>query len=334
VRFLRVLAVLVLVAILAAAGGWFYFDWRVKQPLALAADRLEVEIRPGSGVRNVVRQMVDGGVQLPAWLFEARARMQGKANALRAGTYEITRGMTTQQLLDKLVRGEVVLVEVRVLEGWTFRQIRKALAAASGLRQETASMSDEAILKAVGAVEPHPEGLFFPDTYQFAKGTSDLAVLRLAYASMQKQLAAAWQERAPGTPLKTPYQALILASIVEKETGRAEERALVSSVFLNRLRIGMLLQTDPTVIYGMGERFAGNIRKRDLLEDTPYNTYTRSGLPPTPIAMPGAASLRAAVAAPTTDALYFVSRGDGTSHFSRTLEEHNRAVTKYQRGGG
>ena len=197
----------------------------------------------------------------------------------------------------------------------------------------SAGLPDTQILKLIGAEESHPEGLFFPDTYLFARQTSDLAIIRRAYLAMQRRMADAWEKRDPSVPYKTPREAMIMASIVEKETGAAADRGLVASVFANRLRIGMRLQTDPTVIYGLGEKFDGNLRKSDLLADTPYNTYTRAGLPPTPIALPGMASIEAVMRPPKTDYLYFVARGDGSSVFSRNLEEHNRAVNKYQRGG-
>ena len=291
---------------------------------------VEFEIRPGSSVRSIGRTLVAAGVPLEPWQLELIARVDGKASLLKAGTYQIRSGITLRELVDKLARGDVVTMEVRLLEGWTFKQIRKALADAPYIRREAAALSDMDILRAVGASESHPEGLFFPDTYIFARGTSDLVILKLAYQAMQKELLAAWNARAAAIPFKTPYQALILASIIEKETGKAEERSLVGAVFVNRLRLGMRLQTDPTVIYGLGERFDGNLRKRDLTGDTPYNTYTRAGLPPTPIAMPGRASILAALKPAASNALYFVARGDGSSEFSRTLEEHNRAVAKYQ----
>lgn len=322
------LAALLLAFVVAGSAAAFLF-WRAHAPFEFPGDRLEIEIRAGSSVRSSGRQLEAGGLPLPWWQFEWIARVSGQVG-LKAGTYEIKRGTSPLDLLGKMVRGDVVLVEVRLIEGWTFRQFRQALARERGLRQDTADWDEPRILQALGVAAPSAEGLFFPDTYQFSKHSSDLAVLKLAYAAMQRQLATVWAERAATSPLRSPYEALILASIVEKETGRAEDRPLVASVFQNRLRIGMLLQTDPTVIYGLGEGFDGNLRKRDLINDTPYNTYTRPGLPPTPIAMPGLASLRAAVSAPVTDAFYFVGRGDGTSHFSRSLEEHNRAVAKYQ----
>jgi UPF0755 protein len=221
---------------------------------------------------------------------------------------------------------------VTLVEGWNFRQVRDALTSAESLKSQTRDMTNDGLMAALGATGTHPEGQFFPDTYTYAKGSSDLALLKRAQRAQAKHLQAAWSQRSPDSPLKTPEEALILASIVEKETGRASDRAMVAGVFVNRLRLGMPLQTDPTVIYGLGEKYDGKLHRRDLQTDTPYNTYTRSGLPPTPIAMPGKASLLAAVLPNPTKALYFVARGDGSSQFSATLEEHNRAVNKYQRG--
>jgi UPF0755 protein len=241
------------------------------------------------------------------------------------------RGITALALLDKLTRGDVTQGELLLAEGKTFRQFRTLLNEHPDLDHDTLKLSDAKILSLLGAKEAHPEGLFFPDTYLFNKGSSDIDVLRRAYKAMQPKLAAAWERRETTLPVKTPYELLILASIVEKETGLPADRPQVAAVFVNRLRRGMLLQTDPTVIYGLGERFDGNLRKVDLQTDTPWNTYTRAGLPPTPIAMPGLASLQAAAKPPPSDMLYFVARGDGSSEFSATLDEHNSAVARYQK---
>ncbi|MBP9173478.1 MAG: endolytic transglycosylase MltG, partial [Rhizobiales bacterium] len=245
------------------------------------------------------------------------------------GSYEIVQGVTPMQVLEKLTRGDVTQAEIVLLEGWTFRQMRAALDAHAGVRHDTAGWTERQIMEKLAAEGP-AEGRFFPDTYLFAKGSGDLDILKRAYRHMNNILLAEWEGREPSLPYKSPYEALIMASIVEKETGRSQDRTQVASVFLNRLRIGMLLQTDPTVIYGLGEKFDGNLRKRDLLADGPYNTYIRPGLPPTPIAMPGLASVQAVMRPAATEMLYFVARGDGSSQFSRTLEEHNRAVAKYQ----
>jgi UPF0755 protein len=273
-----------------------------------------------------------GALREPA-IFIVMARLLGETRSIKAGNYELTEPVSPYRLLQKIVQGDVTQSTVKFIEGWTFREMRKALDEHPALAHVTRGLPDEEILKRLGSERASPEGLFFPDTYHFASGSSDLRVLRRAYRLMQAHLDARWEARAPDLPLATAYEALILASIVEKETGREDERPLIAAVLVNRLRKGMLLQADPTVIYGLGEAFDGNLRKRDLLKDAPYNTYTRAGLPPTPIAMPGLASLTVTLNPPANDFLYFVSRGDGTSHFSRTLGEHERAVTKYQRSG-
>lgn len=270
---------------------------------------------------------------MPNWAFELVARIVAKPTDIKAGSYELRAGATPLDLLGKLVRGEFAVADVKLIDGWTFRQVRAALDAHARIRHDTTGLSDAEVLKRLELPIAHPEGWFFPDTYVFSRGTSDLEILRQAYRAMEKRLGAAWAERQPDVPLGSAYDALILASIVEKETGRPEDRPLVAAVLTNRLRVGMRLQTDPTVIYGLGAGFDGNLRKRDLTADTPYNTYTREGLPPTPISMPGLASIEATLRPASSSALYFVARGDGSSEFSRTLEDHNRAVTKYQRGG-
>ena len=325
----RGLAALLLLAVLGAAGG---AAWWLNRPLDLATEPVEVSIEPGTSPREIALAWVRAGVQAPPVLLYEWFRWSGQARKIRAGSYEIGRGVTPVALLNKMVRGDEAQAVVRLIEGWTFRQFRTELAKADALKPTTASMSDEQVMAALGAPAGlSPEGRFHPDTYAYSKGSSDLAVLKRAYRAMQRRLDAAWQERAPDTPLRSADDALVLASIVEKETGAGADRGLVAGVFVNRLRLGMPLQTDPTVIYGLGAAFDGNLRKRDLLADTPYNTYTRSGLPPTPIAMPGNASLLAAVRPEPTKALYFVSRGDGRSEFSETLADHNRAVNQYQR---
>ncbi len=314
--------------------GAFALAWRYyERALPMTSDRVVVRIAPGSSARAIARTLQDAGVLVNAEAFVAVARATKATESLRAGRYEIARGMSLHALIDKLRRGDVLRERLTVVEGWTYRDLRAALAANPDLKQESASMDDAQLLRAIGAAEKHPEGLFAPDTYVFDPGSSDLDVLRRAYRAQTAILQKAWEGRAQGLPFKTPYEALILASIVEKETGQATERARIAGVFINRLRRGMLLQTDPTVIYGLGDRFDGNLRKRDLLADTPYNTYTRAGLPPTPIALPGRAAIEAVLNPEHTTALYFVARGDGTSHFSETLAEHNRAVVRYQLGG-
>jgi UPF0755 protein len=324
--------VLLLLACAAAAGAWWWLD----QPLRLVGkapgEPVELTIAPGSSARAIAQAAADAGVQAPAWALFGWFRLSGQSRGIKAGSYEFAPGTTPRTLLDKLVRGEQAVRSVTFVEGWTFRQMRQALAKAERIKPDSRALDDAALMAALGRAGLPPEGRFFPDTYVYAKDTSDLTVLRQALQAMDRQLEAAWAQRLPGTVLRSPQDALVLASIVEKETGRGEDRADISAVFHNRLRIGMLLQTDPTVIYGMGERFDGTIRRSDLRTDTPFNTYTRPGLPPTPIAMPGAQSLLAAVQPSDSKALYFVARGDGGSHFSHSLDEHNRAVNRYIRG--
>lgn len=323
-RFLLILVLLV--SGLAGAALWW-----LEQPLEMATDSVDLSIDPRTSARGVADVVADSGIDVSALLLHLWFRVSGDARQIRAGSYEIERGTTPRSLLRKLVRGEESLRALTLVEGWTFRQLRQALAKAPDLRQDTANLSDGAIMEQLGRMGQHPEGRFFPDTYSYAKGSCDLKLLALALRTMDRHLQAAWEHRAPDSPLRTPQEALILASIIEKETGTDADRPLIGSVFNNRLRLGMMLQTDPTVIYGMGEQFDGNLRKKDLQTDTPWNTYTRSGLPPTPIAMPGRQSLLAAVAPATSKALYFVARGDGSSAFSTNLGEHNRAVNQYQR---
>jgi UPF0755 protein len=332
---MRLIFRLFAIVLFAMLGFASWMAWFAHRPVPLAESPLEFDIRPGLGLRAAAGAMAEAGIDFPPWQFSWLGRLTGRAADIKAGSYEVSRDITPWQLLQKLTRGDVTQAEIVFVEGLTFRQLRATLDVNASVRHDTAGLNDPDVLARIGAAESHPEGLFFPDTYLFAKQSSDLAILRRAYRAMQRRLAAEWETRAASVPYRTPYEALIMASIVEKETGQSADRPLVASVFANRLRIGMLLQTDPTVIYGMGEKFDGNLRKRDLLADTPYNTYTRAGLPPTPIAMPGLASLQAALHPPVSDKLYFVARGDGSSVFSRSLEEHNRAVARYQlRGGG
>lgn len=308
------------------------YAW-VERALPLGQAQVELSIEPGTAPREIARLWVEAGVQTSPTLLYEWFRWSGQARRIRAGSYEIGVGTSPRELLEKMVQGDETLEQVRIIEGWTVRQMRAELARAPHLRALTRDWSDAQLMSALGVPGTPAEGRFFPDTYRYSRGVSDLTVLKRAHAAMERRLATVWQERESDTPLKGPQEALTLASIVEKETGLASDRGLVAGVFVNRLRLGMPLQTDPTVIYGLGEAFDGNLRKRDLLADTPFNTYTRRGLPPTPIALPGLASLRAAVRPQATPALYFVARGDGSSVFSETLEAHNRAVNRYQRGG-
>jgi UPF0755 protein len=318
---------LLLVAIVAAGAGWL--AWFAQRPLAIAAP-VEVVVRPGAGLASVARQLAESDVLAEPWSLRVLARALDRNGAIQAGTYRFDRALTPIELLDKLARGDVVLAEMRFVEGTTLRQWLAQLAEEPRLRRTLPLREEPAVRALLGIAEASTEGWLFPDTYRFAPGIADTELLKRAHAAMKRRLQAAWDAREAGLPLATPYEFLILASIVEKETGAAQERPLVASVFVNRLKKGMRLQTDPTVIYGIGEKFDGNIRKRDLTTDTPWNTYTRDGLPPTPIAMPGEASLQAVSRPAASEYLYFVGKGDGTHQFSRTLEEHNRAVATYQ----
>ncbi len=328
-RAWRAIFLVAVLCIAALAGG---AAWWINKPMDLAADSVELSIDSGATPRDIAQAWVQAGVQESPRLLYEWFRWSGDAKKIRAGSYEIARGTTPIELLRKMVRGDSTLATVRLQEGWTFRQFRAELAKADGLKPTTANMSDAEVMTAIGAPGDFPEGRFYPDTYAYSKGSADVAVLKRAFHAMETRLEAAWAERVADTPLRDREEALKLASIIEKETGAEADRGRVAGVFANRLRIGMPLQTDPTVIYGLGAAFDGNLRKRDLQTDTPYNTYTRGGLPPTPIAMPGKASLLAAVRPDPTKALYFVARGDGSSEFSETLSDHNRAVNKYQRG--
>ena len=324
-------AVLLLVAALAVAAA-IGFAW-YRKPLTLPHSPFDFEVRAGASLASVARSLHAAGVVPHASALTVLARMTRVDRTIKAGSYEIEQGITLPELLAKLTQGDVTQTAITIVEGTTFAQLKRALHDNPDVRHDADGLSDAELLMRLGATEPAPEGLFFPDTYYFAAGTSDIAVLKRAYRALQARLDAAWSRRAKDLPLGSPYEALILASLVEKETGHAEDRPLIASVFINRLARGMRLQTDPAVIYGIGERFDGNLRKRDLEADSAYNTYVRVGLPPTPIALPSQASLDVVVNPPATPYLYFVSRGDGTSQFSANLIEHNRAVSKYQRGG-
>ncbi len=327
-KLIKRLLLLVPAAALALAAG---FAWYAHRPLPIEGMPKSVNVTPGMHLRSLSVMLAREGVVGNATLFWLLGRVTGQGTKLKVGVYTLDRPLTPLELYGKIERGEVSQMVVQFIEGWNWRTVLAALAAQPLLKHDSAKLDAAALLQALGAEEPHLEGLLFPDSYYFAPHSSDLEVLRRAYRLQRDKLQAAWENRAPGLPYKTPYEALIMASIVEKETGVAAERPLIAGVFVNRLRRGMRLQTDPTVIYGLGERFDGNLRKIDLQTDTPYNTYTRGGLPPTPIAMPGEAAIRAALNPEQTDALYFVSRNDGSHVFSSTLEAHNRAVNRYQR---
>jgi len=329
-RILRFVAIVLVAA--GAVGGMFV--WRAyHDPLPLPQSPYAFEVRTGSSVATVARELAAAGVLSHAWLLTGLARLKGVDRAIKAGSYEIEPPIRLPQLLAKLTEGDVTQKAFTIGEGTTMTELRRTLRANSDLRATVQDVPDDALLARLGVAGATPEGRFFPDTYFFAAGTTDAAVLQRAARALDARLAEAWRKRAPDLPLKSPDEALILASIVEKETGRAADRPLIASVFVNRLRKGMRLQTDPTVIYGLGERFDGNLRKRDLEADTAWNTYTRDGLPPTPIAFVSQAALDAVVNPPATEYLYFVARGDGSSQFSTNLADHNRAVSKFQRGG-
>lgn len=314
--------------IAAVAGAIVALAWYFR-PMPMA-QTVRVAIPPGASVREAARLSAEA-TGAPRIALERLLIARLPPQRLRAGTYELVPGMTPQALLEKFERGDVLYAQLTIPEGWTFAQMRKAVEASGAVRIDTAGLSDAQLMAKLGVPDRPAEGWFMPDTYRFAHGASDLSVYRLAHQAMRDALQTAWAKRAQDLPVRTMDEALILASIVEKETGVSADRGKVAAVFVNRLRLGMRLQTDPTVIYGLGERFDGNLRKRDLENDTPYNTYTRAGLPPTPIALPGRASIEAALNPADTKALYFVARGDGSSEFSETLSEHNRAVDRFQR---
>ncbi|MGB7738685.1 MAG: endolytic transglycosylase MltG [Steroidobacteraceae bacterium] len=327
----RTLLALLAIAVLAAAAGTLYVRHWLARPLAIGSEPVIIEVQPGQTLTAVSRQLAARGLLTHPRLLALYGRFIGADSRLHAGEFSIKPGTSPQGLLQALVSGAVVQHSVTVVEGWTFRELRKALAAAPTIEHTMRGMRDEEVMRALGEDGKPPEGLFFPDTYLFGKGTRDIELLRQSRDRMRKELAAAWETRHEDLPLKDDYEALILASIIERETGHPDERARIAGVFVERLRRGMRLQTDPTVIYGLGERFDGNLRRSDLERDGPYNTYTRVGLPPTPIALPGAASLRAAVQPDERGEIFFVAtgEGDGRHTFSKTLAEHEAAVRRY-----
>ncbi|MBZ0070089.1 MAG: endolytic transglycosylase MltG [Thiobacillus sp.] len=327
-KWIKRLALLAILGALLGAGG---LAWYANQPLNIEPMPKTISVAPGTHLRSLSVMLQREGVVGNAQVFWLLGRVMGKAGTLKVGLYTLDKPLTPLELYAKIQRGEVTQAILQFIEGKNWREVRAVLAAQPLLKHDSADMSVAELMQAIGAEEKHPEGLLFPDTYFYAPHTSDIHVLRRAYRLQHEKLMAAWEQRAPGLPYGTPYEALIMASIVEKETGAASERPRIAGVFINRLKRGMRLQTDPTVIYGLGERFDGNLRKIDLQTDTPYNTYTRAGLPPTPIAMPSEAAIQAALNPAKTDALYFVARGNGTHVFSSTLEAHNQAVNRYQR---
>lgn len=331
---LRVLSGLILIALLTAVGiVWHDIEQFADTPLAVpdTGTAQSVDIPRGSSFHAIVdrlhrRQLTAA----PDSYWRVLAMRMGVTAHLHAGEYALERGLTPRQLLAHMAAGQVVQHDFTIVDGWNIRELRAALASAPKLRHTVDSLSDEQIMQRIGAGTSEAEGQFLPETYAYTKGDSDLSILKRAYAAMQTYLDTQWSQRADGLPIDTPYQALILASIVEKETARADERARIAGVFERRLKIGMPLQTDPTIIYGLGTAYDGNIHKRDLKIDSPYNTYTHVGLPPTPIAMPGRPAIHAVLHPATGKALYFVARGNGSHVFSDTLAEHDRAVACYQ----
>ncbi len=309
-------------------GAWLYHY--AKTPLNLSPQAQEITIKPNSGLKSIANQLVVQQVIPNALPFVILGKVLRKEPYLQAGDYTLNKNVSPYQLLLSLNHGKSTQGSITFIEGKTFIEMRAKLAKNDSVKTTIAELTDVEVMRVVGKGEKHAEGLFFPDTFYFDRNTSDIVILKRSYQGMQVKLAKAWANRASGLPYKNSYEALIMASIVEKETGKASERPMIAGVFLNRLRIGMRLQTDPTVIYGMGDKYDGNIRRKDLTTDTIYNTYTRDGLPPTPIAMPGLASIEAALHPEKTKALYFVGKGDGSHVFSNSLVEHNLAVAKYQ----
>jgi UPF0755 protein len=330
----RWVLLLACVAIALSAAAWIgWRDYHRFESQAIGGIGQVVEFSRGMRLKDLAARLDAQAVSdAPYWQWRMLAERMGVAQKLQAGEYRIEANTTPRDLLQAIADGRVVQYRVTIVEGSRFRDLRIALASVKELESSIGGLSDAEVLARVGATEKHPEGLFLPDTYFFPRGFSDIELLKRAYWAQKKLLSELWQARADELPLADPYQALILASVVEKETGRAGERPEIAGVFVNRLRLGWRLQTDPTVIYGLGDAFDGNLRRVDLETDTPYNTYTRFGLPPTPIALPGRAAIEASVRPATTDAMYFVARGDGSHVFSRTLDQHNAAVRKFQLG--
>lgn len=330
-RFVRFLLLPLIVLGLAAAAAWVGGRWWLAQPLPIPAQGFTFDVRPGASLRGVAHDLNTAGVLPYERALVALARWRGVDRNIKAGNYDVPPGTTLPRLLDRLTQGDVTMTAITVVEGTTFEDFRRALRDSPQVAKTVLDLPPAELMARLGEASPSTEGWFFPDTYFFSAGSSDLALLQRAHRLMRSRLDAAWAARSPDVPLKNVYEALTLASIVEKESGRAADRPLIASVFVNRLRLGMKLQTDPTVIYGIGASFDGNLRRRDLETDTPYNTYTREGLPPTPIALPGQSSIEAVLNPPKTDYLYFVSRGDGSSQFSTNLADHTRAVARYQK---
>ena len=330
-RLLRLFVLLLVVAACGVGYLWMRTQQFADRPIEFAGGEKVLEVAPGDGFADVMRKLRGIGIAEGSDLeWRLLARRMKVASRLQVGEYGITSGMSPRTILQRMHDGRVIQRKFTIIEGWSFRDLRAALLADARLRHEIGALNDGEIMQRLDRKGVFPEGRFLPETYLFTRNTSDLDILRQAASAMDKALAEAWAARAQGLPLQTPDELLTLASIVEKETGLASERPQIAGVFVRRLQIGMRLQTDPTVIYGIGSAYDGNIRRRDLETDTPYNTYTRDGLPPTPIAMPGADALAAAANPASGDSLFFVARGDGSHYFSASLAEHNAAVRKYQ----
>ena len=325
----------VLILAISLLCGWLWMDYQAFRdtPLEVGKSGLHLEVEPGSHFSSIARELQAKGALTHPRYLNWMARLEGVASRIKTGEYLIAPGTTPPQLLRQLSEGKVIQYSLTLVEGWNFYEVMQAVEGDPNLKHTLKGLSDAAIMQRLGHPGEHPEGRFFPDTYYFPRGTADVQFLKRAYREMTERLQQAWQNRDKDLPLRTPYEALILASIIEKETGAPEERPEIAGVFVRRLRKHMRLQTDPAVIYGLGRSFDGNLRRRDLHHDTPYNTYMHRGLPPTPIAMPGEASIYAALHPAPGDALYFVSRGDGTHKFSATLKEHDAAVRRYQLNG-
>ncbi|MDQ7989725.1 MAG: endolytic transglycosylase MltG [Candidatus Dactylopiibacterium sp.] len=325
----RLIGCSVLLCVLAGLAA----AWLTLRPLPMREATIDFDVARGMPMRRVAERVEAAGVEVWPPALTLVARVTGNAARVKAGSYRLDKPVNMWELVALMTTGANAYSDLAIIEGWNFSRLRAALAAHPDLAHDTAALGDAELMAQLGYPGVAPEGMFAPDTYSFSRGASELELLRRAARHQQRVLERAWKERVADLPLRSPYEALILASVVEKETGRGEDRPHVASVFINRLRVGMPLQSDPTVIYGMGSGFDGNLRRRDLRADTAFNSYTRNGLPPTPIAMPGRAALEATLNPAPGSYFYFVARGDGSSAFSRTLDEHNRAVARYQRAG-